>query len=537
MVPLSLFSLSLLAALTIVADARQTPSAAADEVVALPGFTGALPSKWYSGLLPLAADGATGRRMWSHYMYVERVASPRAASPAPLLLWSNGGPGASSMFGLLTEIGPLVFTGKSLKSGVPQLVENLHSWSRDADILIFDAPPPIGFSFCDPPGPGGPGTSCGDWDDARTTRTNVLALKAFFQRFPALQARDLYLSGESYAGVYIPSLARAILEAQDGGDPLLSKVNLRGFAVGDACVGTDVLCGDAGGPFFDVEFLGGHHQFSRELYDKIYATCGVVPLKTGTGITAACQALLSEMHRQVGGYYEYALYDECTYTNPFTQRLLRRFGATPGYHRWRGGQEGLAPAIKGALNDYACGTGQALFAWVDLPEVRKALNVPIDSNWFCADNGLGFVYKVTEKNLMPFYIDVAVGKFASRGLRVLVYNGDVDPSINSLAAQNWTSALGLAVTRDWRPWTTDWCRKMGGYVTEFEGKFAFLTIRGAGHMVPQYKPVAAAAFMRAWLRNEPYPSFNASCTSPPKFGRGAWEVDRGENSELMGILE
>ena len=56
-------------------------------------------------------------------------------------------------------------------------------------------------SFCDPPGPGGPGTSCGDWDDARTTRTNVLALKAFFQRFPALQARDLYLSGESYVSV------------------------------------------------------------------------------------------------------------------------------------------------------------------------------------------------------------------------------------------------------------------------------------------------------------------------------------------------
>ena len=193
--------------------------------------------------------------------------------------------------------------------------------------------------------------------------------------------------------------------------------------------------------------------------------------------------------------------------------------------------------MKGALNDYACGTGQALFAWVNLPEVRKALNVPIDSNWFCADNGLGFVYKVTEKNLMPFYMDVAVGKFASRGLRVLVYNGDVDPSINSLAAQNWTSALGLAVTRDWRPWTTDWCRKMGGYVTEFEGNLAFLTIRGAGHMVPQYKPVAAAAFVRAWLRNEPYPSFNSSCTSPPKLGRGDWEVARGENSELMGILE
>ena len=88
----------------------------------------------------------------------------------------------------------------------------------------------------------------------------------------------------------------------------------------------------------------------------------------------------------------------------------------------------------GGLNDYACGVGAALFKWVQLLEVRAALNVPADSNWFCADNGVGFVYNITEKNLMPFYIEVLEGKHAHLGLRVLVYNGDTDPSINSLAA-------------------------------------------------------------------------------------------------------
>ena len=37
--------------------------------------------------------------------------------------------------------------------------------------------------------------------------------------------------------------------------------------------------------------------------------------------------------------------------------------------------------VKGALNDYTCGTAGALFKWVDLPEVRAALHVPVDSNW------------------------------------------------------------------------------------------------------------------------------------------------------------
>lgn len=34
-------------------------------------------------------------------------------------------------------------------------------------------------------------------------------------------------------------------------------------------------------------------------------------------------------------------------------------------------------------------------------------------------------------------------------------------------------------------------RKMGGYVTRYVNDFDFVTIRGAGHMVPEYKPEAA----------------------------------------------
>jgi Serine carboxypeptidase len=60
---------------------------------------------------------------------------------------------------------------------------------------------------------------------------------------------------------------------------------------------------------------------------------------------------------------------------------------------------------------------------------------------------------------------------------------DTDPAINSFAAQNWTSHLGFNETQSWRPWTIDGCRRMGGYVTRYQGNFDFLTIRGAGHMV------------------------------------------------------
>ena len=63
--------------------------------------------------------------------------------------------------------------------------------------------------------------------------------------------------------------------------------------------------------------------------------------------------------------------------------------------------------------------------------MREALHVPSASNFFDGDNGAGMVYRSTEPDLRPFYQHVA----NSTALRVLVYNGDTDPAINSFVAQ------------------------------------------------------------------------------------------------------
>mgnify|MGYP002403096815 CR=1 FL=1 len=60
-------------------------------------------------------------------------------------------------------------------------------------------------------------------------------------------------------------------------------------------------------------------------------------------------------------------------------------------------------------------------------------------------------------------------------VRVLVYNGDTDPGINSFVAENWTDYIGtgFGVKESWRPWTTDNCQYMGGYVTRYAVGFFF----------------------------------------------------------------
>ena len=48
-----------------------------------------------------------------------------------------------------------------------------------------------------------------------------------------------------------------------------------------------------------------------------------------------------------------------------------------------------------------------MLTWLNASAVKKALNVPPDAYLFLTDNGVGFNYSLTEKNLMPFYHQVA----------------------------------------------------------------------------------------------------------------------------------
>ncbi len=41
---------------------------------------------------------------------------------------------------------------------------------------------------------------------------NYLALKEFFRLFPEFSKNELFLTGESYGGIYIPTLAERVME-------------------------------------------------------------------------------------------------------------------------------------------------------------------------------------------------------------------------------------------------------------------------------------------------------------------------------------
>lgn len=83
---------------------------------------------------------------------------------------------------------------------------------------------------------------------------------------------------------------------------------------------------------------------------------------------------------------------------------------------------------------------------------------------------------------------------------------------------DYFDSLGVNESEAWRPWTLDGKQRMGGYVVSWPGNLHYLTIRGSGHMVPEYKPAATLAFIEAFVKGGEFPRY---VPPPPTAGAGS----------------
>ncbi|KAF7131557.1 hypothetical protein RHSIM_Rhsim09G0071300 [Rhododendron simsii] len=124
--------------------------------------------------------------------------------------------------------------------------------------------------------------------------------------------------------------------------------------------------------------------------------------------------------------------------------------------------------------------------------------------------GVGFSYTNTSSDIQQLGDTVTasvlpiVKKLASGGLRIWVFSGDTDGRIPVTATRLTLRKLGLNITEDWSPWYTRH-QQVGGWTVKYDG-LTFVTIRGAGHQVPTFKPRQALQLIFHFLTNENLPS-------------------------------
>ncbi|KAJ5711565.1 Peptidase S10 serine carboxypeptidase, partial [Penicillium malachiteum] len=177
-------------------------------VHSLPGSP-ALPTSW-AGRLPIPERKGNEIFFWL-------FDAEDAAYDDNLIIWLNGGPGCSSLIGLTTGNGPISFDGNSTR-----LVENPYSWTKLGHVLYVDQPVGTGFSMA----------SSLVKSNEQVTADFVLWLHEFLRWFPYLLSKNVHMMGESYAGIFVPYFAAALMEGNYS-----LPINLRSMSLGDGSWG------------------------------------------------------------------------------------------------------------------------------------------------------------------------------------------------------------------------------------------------------------------------------------------------------------
>eukprot|EP01016_Furgasonia_blochmanni_P001886 TRINITY_DN10747_c0_g1_i2.p1 TRINITY_DN10747_c0_g1~~TRINITY_DN10747_c0_g1_i2.p1 ORF type:complete len:530 (+),score=85.21 TRINITY_DN10747_c0_g1_i2:64-1590(+) len=415
-----------------------------DRISPLPGWPTNVPFQIFSGLLDLDGKGKN-----IHYVL---LTSQNKLETDPLILWLNGGPGCSSLIGMLQEIGPFI-----LPEGESSTFKaNNYSWNNNANLLFFEAPPGVGFSS------GNPEELL---DDSLTAKYSLQALKLFYQLFPGLVPNDFYIAGESYGGIYIPYLAREIVKS----NTVATKdiINLKGTIVGNGLVITDES-------FLTTKLMDyfWNHQFYgyevREVYDT---ACPKYPS------SPRCLFAISTVLETVDGINPMNIYKPCPHNKadnhqttdyaPWYTSLVKKLSLQPNNTHL-------------AQSSVKC-FDTSLEKYLNKEEVKNALRVPLDIHWTLCKQGIR--YKGEDVGSLGIYKELLD---ANLNLKFLVYFGDSDAVVNFNQAFGWLEMLGLEEKEMWRQWRVD--NQVAGYVTGYEKNFYFATVRAGGHTAPADKP-------------------------------------------------
>ncbi|KAG2159002.1 Alpha/Beta hydrolase protein [Suillus bovinus] len=404
----------------------------------------------WAGLLPISNSPNETRQLYFWFF----PPGPEG-SLDDLIFWTNGGPGCSSLEGLLQENGPFSWSWGQAKPTV-----NQQSWTNLSSVLWVEQPVGTGFSQGIP-----------DAQNEEDVATQLVGfMQQFLEVFSELKGKKLYLTGESYAGTYVPYIANYIYE-----NPTQLDLSLQGIWISDPSISWDVVQEEIPAVDF-VNKYAGLFSFNQTYMDYLnekaamcnytgymdkyvtYPPTGLLPLPgDSTEFAQGCDVWDDIFNNSLiinPAFDVYRIWD----TYPILWDVL--------------GFPGSFPQTQSPI-------------YFNRMDVKEAIHAPIDTQWSeCTDIN---VFPNEDSSLPPAF--TVLPNVIEKNQRTVIVHGLAD---FILIADGGLQGFQTPIAND--SFIVD---GVGAYGTmHSERGLTYYEVALSGHMIPQFAPVAAFQIMQ-----------------------------------------
>ncbi|KAI9236927.1 MAG: Alpha/Beta hydrolase protein [Podila humilis] len=481
------------------------------------------PKRRITFLTSVRPNHSSATKKNSFYWFFPAI-KPKVKDP-PLIIWLQGGPGSSSMIGLFFENGPIRVTDNM------KLARRPTSWADEYSVLFIDQPVGTGYSYVtkrdnetdqvitDKATLHGlfammeaelhhdqaaeevffaaqgdkslefkseasrkekirlesPLYSHGYVKDERGVAADLINfMSQFYDRYPEQQKVDLFLSGESYAGKYVPAFAHAIMEHNLDVANSQDQYPLKGIALGNTL--TD--------PVSQVQIHADHAYFlglvNRKQADKMrdYQDKAVEEAEKG-------RFLASNGHR-------ISVFDAFKNATGGLNWYDIRKGSTP--NDWTQMEKFMnLNAVKDSLNVFGPRASFLKEHSISEQEIAKIEEGRAATKYFKDP----IVMKTMGGDIMRS-ASWMVSDLLGYGVRVLAFQGIFDFRDAVAGSNIWIEELEWSGKRDFEDadrelWIIN--KNLAGFVTSVPG-LTRVTVLGAGHLAPMDQAEAILVMMR-----------------------------------------
>ncbi len=373
----------------------------------------------------------------------------------PLVIWLNGGPGASSLLGLFLENGPLTVADDA--AGTVSVTST--TWNQEAHVVYWDQPIGTGYSYSDKPE---------EYVQDEDTLSHMFwqGLQEFFRLHPEYALCPLYICGESYAGKYVPAIALEI-DKQNGTDAGGQRLNLKGIAVGNGWIKPELSLRILIDYAYTTGFLG---IGQKEALEKSYAEF---------------QKALAEKDMKEANRLGNALVDRTVaYGGNFDVYDARRWEDLP----------------MGALSTY-----------LNTAEVKASLHVPAHTLWQNADDKGPVTEALVDDNMAD--VSGLYARLVEKNYKTLLYTGNFDTACGYRGTEEILDDMmeQQGKRAEWRDAPRlIWTHAQGnpkGFVRSV-GNLTQVAVPDSGHQVPAFQPEICREMLYNWLFGRPFPGYD-----------------------------